>query len=394
MRRKDGRPKRRARRSMPEFNVGFRDSPDTQSYLHTNWRKGRTASHFTAVSLFSGCGGLDLGMSGGFDFLEATYEALPIDVVAAIDNSEDAIKSYELNLGAHAHLADLTTLPVEALPAADILMGGFPCQDFSSSGPKVGLKGKRGQLYQVLSEYMAAHRPIVVVGENVPHLARLKGGIYLETILREFEAQGYRFDVWNLYAPDYGVPQSRRRLFLVGIRDDLPGYPVLPQPTHAQRPITIDEALQDLEVVVDESVPNQSQFFVATAASAGGGQGDHTNRVGEVAYCIRANARGRIQFHYRLHRRLTVRECARLQTFPDQFVFPFSTQRNLTLIGNAVPPVLGHHVGRSITAYLHALGLSEQKGIEATGAAPAVTHRRAHPKQYSLFATSGPRGEP
>jgi DNA (cytosine-5)-methyltransferase 1 len=241
------------------------------------------------------------------------------------------------------------------MPQADVLTGGFPCQDFSSSGPKVGLAGKRGRLYEVLVDYMRTHRPKVVVGENVPHLARLAKGQMLETILDDLEAEGYNFQVWELYGPDYGLPQSRRRLILMGVRNDLPGFPQLPRPTHATKPITVDLALADLEEVADESIPNQSQYFIASRATAGGGQGDHSNVRGKVAYCIRANARGRIQFHYELDRRLTVRECARLQSFPDEFVFPFSTQRNLTLIGNAVPPILGHAVAKSVAEYLASL---------------------------------------
>lgn len=392
MRRKDGKPKRRAQRSMPEYSHGFRSNPDTQHYLHANWKTGRTQESYSAVSLFAGCGGLDLGVSGGFEVLGRRYATLPIDVLSAIDCSDDAVATYKLNLGDHATSADLTTLPVGEIPPAHILMGGFPCQDFSSSGPKVGLRGRRGNLYKVLSEYMSVHRPSVVIGENVPHLERLQGGRYLETILKDFEAQGYRFDVWRLNAPDFGVPQSRRRLFLIGVRADLPGYPVRPQGPFVRRPTFIDEALADLESVTDETVPNQSQFFVATAATAGGGQGDHINKAGSVAYCIRANARGRIQFHYRLHRRLTVRECARLQTFPDQFVFPFSTQRNLTLIGNAVPPVLGYYVGKAVAAYLDTLRVKPNEATISTAA--ALTHERSQPQQYKLFASTSSDSEP
>ena len=105
--------------------------------------------------------------------------------------------------------------------------------------------------------------------------------------------------------------------------------------------------------MTDEQVPNQSQYFVATKATSGGGQGDHKNKKGELAYCIRANAKARIQFHYDLERRLTVRECARIQSFPDEFVFPHSAMNNMTQIGNAVPPVLGWSVAKVIAEFLH-----------------------------------------
>ncbi|MCB9433683.1 MAG: DNA (cytosine-5-)-methyltransferase [Ardenticatenaceae bacterium] len=388
MQRKDGKPKRKALRSMPRFQHGFRNNPSTNLYRRSLWSGVHTDQNYSVVSLFSGCGGLDLGFAGGFTFLDKQYNALPFDIVHAVDNSEDAVTTYQLNLGDHIHLGDLTTLAVGKIPQATILMGGFPCQDFSSSGSKAGFAGKRGQLYQVLAEYMAYHQPEIVVGENVPHLARLNGGVYLDTILRDFEREGYRFDVWDLFAPDYGLPQSRRRLFLIGVRKDLAGYPVKPKPTHKYAHVSIAEGLHDLENIIDETVANQSQYFVSTRATSGGGQGDHTNDAEKVAYCIRANARGRIQFHYKLPRRLTVRECARLQSFPDEFVFPFSTQRNLTLIGNAVPPILGYHVATSIRDFLDAKSknaspeLPEIHQIEEKG----VTRERVRPIQLSLFA--------
>ena len=382
MLRNDKQPKLKARRSKPEYRFGFRDNPVTAPYRHPLCDGRRTAGHYTLVSLFSGCGGMDLSFTGGFNVLGKMYPSLPFDILGAYDFLPDAVECHKLNLGEYARLADLKEIPVSAIPSADILTGGFPCQDFSSSGPKTGFNGKRGKLYEVLVEYMRVHRPKLVVGENVPHLARLKDGAYLTAILKAFEAEGYHFDLWELYAPDYGVPQSRRRLFFVGVRDDLPGFPLRPVPV--PRHITISEALADLEPIADESVTNQNQFFVSTKASSGGGQGDHKNNPNKVAYCIRANARGRIQFHHHLDRRLTVRECARLQTFPDQFVFPFTTQRNLTLIGNAVPPVLGYHVAKSVVAYLEAVqprsfdaAVSHQKGL---------SHDRSFAIQETLFA--------
>lgn len=374
MLRKDGQPKVRAPRNLPSFEHGFRANPASEQHRRPAPPAGAAAEH-SVVSLFSGCGGMDLGFSGGFEVLGRRYEHLPFNVRYAADNHPDAVETYRLNLSDHIHDVDLTAAPLEDIPACDVLLGGFPCQDFSSSGPKVGLSGSRGGLYRVLAEYMAAHRPRVVVGENVPHLARLSGGKYLRTIVEDFEAQGYRFDVWQLYAPDYGLPQSRRRLFIVGVRDDIRGFPTVPSATHAHRHISIDEGLKDLEAVADETIANQSQFFLASRASSGGGQGDHTNQVGKVAYCIRANARGRIQYHYRLPRRLTVRECARLQSFPDEFVFPFTTQRNLTLIGNAVPPLLGHHVARQVAAFLE----------RADGGQVVDQPRLVRPRQVELF---------
>ena len=361
MKRKDGAKKLKARRNSPIFDFGFKDHPSSQKSYDFSLDKTKAETNYSALSFFCGCGGMDLGFTGGFRYLGNYYQQLPFNIVEAIDHSTDAVETYRLNLGYQAKLQDLTTVHPKELPKTDVLLGGFPCQDFSSSGSKTGIKGKRGKLYQTMVDYMAFHQPAVVVGENVPHLARLRGGAYLKTILEDCENAGYRFDVWDLYGPDYGLSQSRRRLFLVGVRNDLNEQPRKPPPTHLNEHLPIDFALSDLEKITDETITNQSQYFVATRATSGGGQGDHTNKKGKVAYCIRANSRGRIQFHYKLNRRLTVRECARLQSFPDEFVFPFLTQRNLTLIGNAVPPILGHQVATSVSKYLQNFGEKEIK---------------------------------
>ena len=366
MRRKDGKPPKKALRNLPQFEAGFKDSENARRNGF-----GEGGRHYQITSFFSGCGGLDFGFKGGFCCLGKQYEPLPFDIVGAYDFLQDAVDCYKLNIDDHIQCADLTKVDVGALPRTDILIGGFPCQDFSSSGPKTGFDGKRGKLYQVLLNYMKVHNPRVVIGENVIHLARMKDGEVLKTIVQDFESIGYHFDVWNLYAPDYGVPQSRKRLIFVGVRNDIDGFPVKPKPTHFGSPVTISQALCDLEEITDETVPNQSQYFVASKATSGGGQGDTVNEPDKVALCIRANSRGRIQFHYKLPRRLTVRECARVQTFPDEFVFPYTTQRNLTLIGNAVPPILAHAVAKSVARFIDAI---DSGSINET----AVTKRREY----------------
>jgi DNA (cytosine-5)-methyltransferase 1 len=196
--------------------------------------------------------------------------------------------------------------------------------------------------------------PRIVVAENVPHLAKIGKGSVIDKIVADLETAGpgYRFEVWNLFAPKYGVPQNRTRLFFVGVRSDIQEHPVKPDPTHdAYR--TIDWAIGDLEQILDETVPNQSQYFNASKAKKGNGQGDEVSRAGTPAYTVRANAKSRVQFHYGASRRLTVRECARLQTFPDTFVFPHSATTNVMQVGNAVPPLLATQVAQSIATFLN-----------------------------------------
>lgn len=304
------------------------------------------------VSLFSGCGGMDLGFGGGFSYRGELYPALPFEVVAAYDNDPKCKRTYDKNLPNELTLIDLARVDMGKLPSAEVLIGGFPCQEFSSCGPQGGVASHRGGLFRAMSRYARHHQPKLVVAENVMNLARINGGADLATIRRSLAQSGYRTYIWQVYAPDYGVPQTRQRLIIIAVRRDLLGEPTLPPPRYSDAPRSIDWAIDDLKTVSDDTIPNQSQYFKAGLAITGHGQGDEKNRKGEPAYTIRANSRSRVQFHYELSRRLTVRECARIQTFPDTFVFPDQATPSIRQIGNAVPPVLGHVIAVSILDYL------------------------------------------
>ncbi|MFM5629469.1 DNA (cytosine-5-)-methyltransferase [Aeromonas veronii] len=307
---------------------------------------------FTLVSMFTGVGGLDMGFEGDFKYKNKYFEIQPFSTLAAYEKDEKCVTTIKKNLKIPIEQVELSEDLVENFPQAEVLIGGFPCQDFSSCGPKKGLSSDRGQLYKVLVKYMQHHKPKIVCAENVPNLARMQNGAVLETIVSDFRQQGYKVQVWDLFAPDYGVPQSRRRLFFVCTRNDLIGEPVKPEPKFIGKHRGTKWAIGDLEQVLDETIPNQSQYFKASKAKKGNGQGDEHCKANEPSYTIRANAKSRVQFHYELDRRLTIRECARLQTFPDSFVFPHSATSNVMQIGNAVPPVLSYEVASSIRDFL------------------------------------------
>lgn len=306
---------------------------------------------YRIVSMFSGCGGLDLGFEGGFEYRGTLYERLPTDIVAAYDNDIKSKQTYDKNFSHALELFDLSKIDVLKAPAADILIGGFPCQEFSSCGPRGGVQTYRGGLFRAMSKYANYHRPMLVVAENVSHLALINKGKDLKTILRSFMLAGYRSVWWPIYAPDYGVPQTRRRVFIIGIRKDIfeKMEPLVPNCVNHR---SASWAIDDLKNIFDESVPNQSQYFKAGLAKKGHGQGDEVNQRDAPAYTIRANSRSRVQFHYELPRRLTVRECARIQTFPDSFVFPNEPTPSIRQIGNAVPPVLAYHVAKHLLVFL------------------------------------------
>lgn len=319
--------------------------------------KKRGVHKFSVTSFFCGCGGLDLGFRGGFTYHGERYRRLPFDIKAAYDINEPCVETYNRYFGKkHAEKIDLSTANTWNFYPTDLLIGGFPCQEFSSCGPLGGLESDRGKLYRVMIQYMKAHRPKVVVGENVINLMRMDDGNVIETITSDLKKAGYKVRVWNMYAPDYGVPQSRERLFFVCVRNGIPGFPKQPTPLFKDNPRSIEWAIGDLERVADNTVPNQGQYFVAARARHGNGQGDEVSQRDKPAYTIRANPKSRVQFHYALDRRLTVRECARIQTFPDDFTFEDSMTASISQIGNAVPPILGYTVATAVAEFMSGLG--------------------------------------
>lgn len=310
-----------------------------------------SSRHFDVVSYFSGCGGLDLGFSGGFKYLDQYYPQTNFKILAAYDSDPKAVECYKANVGAHVALADLANVDPKDVPHGRVLIGGFPCQEFSHCGPRKGLDSERGRLYLAMVRYAEWHRPDVVIAENVAGLKYLDGGRALAKIEQDFVAVGYRLKAWEVHAQNYGVPQARHRLILAFFRSDLDSSLVgeIPQ---VSRKLSAKDAISDLLRRGRSAVPNQMQYFKAARAKNGHGQGDEKTRADGPAYTVRANSRSRVQFHYSRPRRLTVRECARLQTFPDTFIFPFDATSNMRLIGNAVPPVLGYRIAKTLEEFL------------------------------------------
>lgn len=317
----------------------------------------KTDHEHTVVSYFCGCGGLDLGFRGDFRYHGEDYKKLPYDIKVAYDVEPKCVETYNKYFGdGKAETKDITDLDINSVPQAEVLIGGFPCQEFSSCGPLGGLESERGRLYQTLITYMNTHRPKVVIGENVINLERMEKGAVLNKIKDELTGAGYKVEVWKLFAPEYGIPQRRTRLFIICVRNDIYekyGFPSKPEPRYDSNNYrSIEWAIGDLVGVTDNSIPNQGEFFGASKAKHGNGQGDESNKKDMPAYTIRANPKSRVQFHYSLDRRLTVRECARIQTFPDDFEFTFSKTVNISQIGNAVPPVLAYVVANAMAIYL------------------------------------------
>ena len=301
---------------------------------------------WTVISMFSGCGGMDLGFIGGFSFLKCGYGLNPFKIIWANEINSAACRTYRTNIGIEIVEGDVRE-KIHFLPkSADVIIGGFPCQDISINGKMLGLEGFRSSLYKYMVEAVEMVRPKVFVAENVGGLLLKKNCDALSKILSDFEHTDYNLHYSLYHAEDYGVPQTRERVFIVGTRKDCPEF-VPPTPTEVS-PVTAKEALKDLENMVED----KSFSHIWSKALVSGEQGNRRLVANRPGYTIRAECHGNIQFHYSLPRRISMREAARIQSFPDTFVFPCGLRETERQIGNAVPPVLSWHLANSVKRVL------------------------------------------
>lgn len=294
--------------------------------------------------MFSGCGGMDLGFTGGFSSHGKRYKKLPFEIIWANDLNQTACETYQHNLG-HSILAGDVWEHLDSLPAStDILIGGFPCQDISLNGKGAGVDGARSGLYRAMVQAIKRTQPRIFVAENVKGLLTKKHSESLERILSDFSALGYNVNFELYQAANYGVPQSRERVFIVGtLPNEKPFSP--PKPTLSKENwLTAEAALQDLE-----NTPRSEDFsHIWSEAKKSAEQGNRRIKADKPSHTIRAECHGNIQFHYKLPRRLSMREAARLQSFPDDFIFRAKLRQTERQIGNAVPPVLAWNLAKSV----------------------------------------------
>jgi DNA (cytosine-5)-methyltransferase 1 len=304
---------------------------------------------YSAVSLFSGCGGMDLGFRGGFDFLGKRFERLPLEIVWANDISSAACNTYKANLGTEITEGDVWE-SLELLPeSADLVIGGFPCQDISiNNGKAVGISGKRSGLYRAMVAAVERLRPAVFVAENVKSLLHKNHKDSLKRVLRDFSSAGYNVKIQLIQTADYGVPQTRERVFIVGTAPGIPEFD-FPAPTHIQEDyITAFEALKDLEKLSENKAINH----IWSKAKSSPEQGSRRLKKDRAGYTVRAECHGNIHFHYSKKRRMSMREAARIQSFPDDFLFTGGIREIERQVGNAVPPVFAWHLASQIVKLL------------------------------------------
>ncbi len=305
---------------------------------------------FSVVSMFSGCGGMDLGFKGGFDFLGNHFENQPFEIVWSNDLNPFACKTYEHNLGHHIYVGSVWD-HMDSLPdSCDVVIGGFPCQDISINGKRAGVDGKRSGLYRAMVEAVRKTRPKMFVAENVRGLLFSYNQKSLDRVIKDFSSLGYKVSYKLYHAADYGVPQRRERVLIVGVLDDAVLF-VPPEPDrNRQKWIASREAIKDLEH------SNQDMDFshVWSLARKSSDQGGRVLDPTKPAHTIRAECHGNNQFHYRLPRRISMREAARFQSFPDNFLFQARLRETERMIGNAVPPVLAWHFAAALKQTLMA----------------------------------------
>ena len=306
----------------------------------------------TQASLFCGAGGLDIG-----------FERAGFKTVWANDFNHDACETFRMWSGATVIHGDVSVIDADAIPFTDIILGGFPCQGFSLSGPRK-LDDSRNKLYKQYVRILKAKRPKAFIGENVKGLLSMGGGEVIQAIVDDFAACGYDVYYKLLNAKYYGVPEDRERVIIVGFRKDLK-ITEYEFPCPGEEMVTLEAALKDVESPCGEDVCSApfSSRYMSRNRKRGWDQ---------VSYTIPAMAKqvplwpgspdmvkvGPDEWRFGddvLTRRLSWREAAAIQTFPLDMEFCGDLTSKYKQIGNAVPPKLAEAIAFSVKKVLNKL---------------------------------------
>lgn len=310
------------------------------------------------ASLFCGCGGSDLGLLGGFSYLNKKYKEHPFDIVYAVDFDKYAVETYNQNFEHKAICEDVTNIDFKLLPYVDLVVGGFPCQSFSTVNPTKDTNDERANLYKQIVRFLKIKQPKYFICENVKGLITLQKGAIIKKIISEFNNVGYNVEFKLLKAVDYGIPQKRERVFIIGIRNDIAYNYEFPTPTHEEsKYVTLNSVIDSLEV------ENPKYYFSEKAVQGMKNAKNNMKRglwqdlngpcltITSHLAKVSINSRDPILLvnpETELYRRFTPREAARIQSFPDDFVLNNSESKSYKQIGNAIPPVLMWYVVSSL----------------------------------------------
>ncbi len=339
---------------------------------------------YNCIDLFSGCGGLSYG-----------FECAGFNILLGIDNDSKALEVFESNhKGAKSICGDITEIHYDDIKKVignkkiDVIIGGPPCQGMSLSGPRK-FDDPRNKLYLSYIRLVEEIKPDAFVIENVPGLASLFGGQIKESILEKFKNLGYQVEYKILCSADYGVPQTRKRIVFVGFKN---GHKFI-YPKENKNHVTCEMALSDLPPLVDDLGTEVSSYTTEpqneyqklmrehSAEVHNHVAAEHSDKVKEIIALVPdgcnykslpeeyRNTRNfhvawtrfasnkpaptidtghRHHFHYKYNRVPTVRECARLQSFPDDFIFIGNKTQQFRQVGNAVPPLMAKAIAEEL----------------------------------------------
>ena len=317
------------------------------------------------ISLFSGAGGLDLG-----------FEKAGFEIEWANEFDKSIWETYEKNHSNYLDKRDIRKIPLNEIPECDGIIGGPPCQSWSEAGACKGINDDRGKLFYEFIKILNDKKPKFFVAENVSGMLAEKHKDAVQNFIKMFKETGYDVNLYLVNAADYGVPQDRKRVFYIGFREGLNIKFEFPKPLGKK--VNLKEAIGDLQ---DTAIPalekNKTNGvyckFPNNEYMTGGFSTIYMsrNRVrswDEQSFTIQAggrhapihpqapkmefvekNKREFVKGKEDLYRRLTVRECARIQTFPDTFQFYYTDVADgYKMVGNAVPVRLANVVANAI----------------------------------------------
>ncbi len=312
------------------------------------------------ASLFCGCGGMDLGLLGGFTFLNKTYSNFPFEIVYALDNDKYAAQIYNINFTHKCEIDDIKNVFERNLPSHELLIGGFPCQSFSivaQNPPRLGYKDDKGKLFFEMVRILKEKEPRYFIAENVKGLLSVNNKKTFPMIIKEFESAGYFVKYQLMNSSDFGIPQKRERIFIIGFKD-YNEYFDFKFPT----PTTTGDKKAKLKEVVDVDHSIDEKYFFSNKAVEGmlkvqkkmnkgriQNFDEPCNTISSHLSKISLNGTDPVLFVNNRYRRFTPREAANIQSFPENFKLDIvSENRQYKAIGNAVPPVLMWYIINSL----------------------------------------------
>ena len=317
---------------------------------------------FSFIDLFCGIGGFHLALS-----------SLGAKCVFASDINEKACSVYERNFKIKPQ-GDITKIKCKEIPSHDILCAGFPCQPFSISGNKKGFDDKNGKLFFEIVRIARFHKPRVIFLENVSNLEAHNDGKTLETIKQKLKSIGYRAFSQVLNASDYGVPQARKRIYIIAFRNDL-GVKAFCFPQTEQKIVCVKDILEPSvdakyaikrnDILINDNEKHAISRKLVRIGSVGPG------RQGERIYSVQGQATtlssqgggpGGKTGIYKVGettRILTPRECARAMGFPDSFILMGSDFDAYTQFGNSVVVNVVQKIALAAANTLHKEDMNE-----------------------------------